>query len=157
MCLENVTGEKITASTPIVVYKVAYHRSATDMKYNKHQYRAPFREWVDYNVGTVMTSRLTYERGNVYAGFHSFPNYADARALADSFNNNNRLSYGSNKKRYCVLKGYIPAGSEYYLGEFREAASYASDKLLLVREMTMFDRIAELYKKFRKSPSKTVG
>ncbi len=135
MCLDNVTGEKQIASEHIVVYKVAYQNQYRYASSDNSTFRAPFRDYYTYDLGTVMTSRLTKDRDSVYAGFHSFVRYEDAEKLAQSLEANHP------RRKYYVMKSYIPKGSEYYLGEFDGAASYASDKLMIVRPLTWWETI----------------
>lgn len=125
MCLDNVNNEKQVASENIVVYKVALH--------NDSRFYAPFRDYFSYELGKVMTSRLTKVDERVYAGFHSFVRYEDADKLAEW------LEANHTHRNYCVMKSYIPQGSEYYLGTFDDAASYASNQLMIVRPLTWWD------------------
>ena len=134
MCLDNVIGDKLVASEHIVVYKVAYQH-LSNYSHDTASFRAPFRDYYTYDLGTVMTSNLTKDRESVYAGFHSFVRYEDADKLAQS------LEANHTRRKYYVMKAYIPKGSEYYLGTFDDAASYASNKLMIVRPLTWWETI----------------
>jgi hypothetical protein len=135
MCLDNVIGEKQIASEHIVVYKVAYQNQYRSTQLKDTTFRAPFRDYW-YTLGTVMNSNLTKDMwGRVYVGFHSFVNYEDADKLATSLRVNNT------RRKYYVMKSYIPKGSEYYVGTFDGAASYASNKLMIVRPLTWWETI----------------
>jgi hypothetical protein len=114
---------------------VAYTRHYQYAKNNPSIFYAPFRNDLTYNLGEVMTSRLTKDEDNVYAGFHSFKNYADAHHLAyvNGWNYKNR--------RFHVMKAYIPKGSKYYEGTFYGKASYASSKMMIVRPLGFWERL----------------
>lgn len=135
MCLDNVIGEKQIASEHIVVYKVVYQNQCRYASNDDLIFRAPFRDYYSYTLGAVMTSNLTKDMGRVYAGFHSFVHYEDADKLATG------LEVNRTRRKYYVMKSYIPQGSEYYRGTFDGAASYASNKLMIVRPLTWWETI----------------
>lgn len=130
MCLNNVIEEQVVASEDIVVYKVVYQRA-----YHDETFYAPYRDYFSYSLGEVMTSKLTKDWDSVHEGFHSFANYLDAKKLVDGFNTHKIA------RRYYVMNAYIPKGSEYYVGTFNAAVSYASNKLMIVRPLTTWEHI----------------
>ncbi len=139
MCLQN-PGELKIAEKDIIVYKIAMRYRYPHPGIMHKKFVAPFRQ-SQYTLGQVMYSELEYipddyEEGGpiVEAGLHSFGNYKDAKAQCDGWNS----PYSD---FHYVMHTYIPKGSRYYKGTYDGKVSYASDKIMIVRKMNLWDKI----------------
>jgi hypothetical protein len=96
---------------------------------------APFRGQYRYICGALNkllpnTLRVCSEFNDVDEGFHSFKGWERALSLAEE--RNQRLARSGWARQYFVFVCIIPKGAKYFLGEFGNAVSYASDALIVL-------------------------
>lgn len=86
--------------------------------------KTPF-QGTTIEIGNTYVSKLERNGNSVNRGLHSFKLYEDCVKNKE----NSFVSAGASIIVECV----IPKGSKYYVGEFNDAVSYASDKLVYVK------------------------
>lgn len=115
MCLELKENAKLQiAKKDITCYKVI--RESDD-----NNFLTPYC-FFEVKIGETYTSELVILRGYVYEGLHSFKYLKGAREELKEWN----------RKYYRIAKCIIPKGSSYYIGDFVNGISYASDKLTYI-------------------------
>ena len=123
MCLSNVS-ERMTTPQDIVAYKVMILKG-TELISSYRQF--------GYVLGERYHSKLDNSFiGYIDEGIHTFVRIEDAEREAKHWNRT------SNEYKEIVVECTIPAGSEYYVGEYYSdlgcVASMASDQIIIVKK-----------------------
>jgi hypothetical protein len=140
MCLNityNENGEypAKVAEQDIVCYKIL-------KKFNGEHYMAPYRG-TDYKLDELYKSDLDvdhdsrYRLADVGRGLHSCVTLDGAEELAKQLILGNGEYYlRSMRLEFVICEAVIPAGSEYYVGDFENTCdSYASNALKVIKEI----------------------
>ncbi len=111
-------------------------------KLNCGTLEAPYRNNFRYKLGTEYKSELDgkfygiFNMMEVERGLHTSCTYHDAMRVAEHIR---MVDFQPKSKRayeYKIYEAVIPAGSEYYEGDFQiEGKSYASSALRVVKEL----------------------
>jgi len=129
MCLRTQQKRVKTAKADIIVYKhVINNCFSNSIDYGDHK---PKRLYTSVNsdyitsyqktpveIGKTYKSKLDKpdDHGDIHMDLHSFADLADAKKEARNW-------------REVLVKCVIPKGARYYLGDFEEYSSYASNQL----------------------------
>ncbi len=161
MCLKLFSDKEediipLVAKDDIVVYKamdVYFKDNKTDERLLVEKVMTPFRyaklpfEQRIQACGQIRIRKNVYSDFEINGGvFHSYKNLTDA--IRDV------RTYGTSGNKTIIFKAIIPAGTEYYKGEFSDYACFGSRELILTKEVVheeLFDPKARdaVNKKFR--------
>lgn len=123
MCLSiNAGDEPIIAEEDIIVYKYLHQKIKADNSLGA--IRTPYKKSI-VKIGETYKSKLKKinDEGDyiITLGLHSFADLKNCRMDA--------ISWYQEKFKTLYVKCVIPKGSQYYVGQFIGATSFASDTI----------------------------
>ena len=140
MCLYSLQESPLIAENDITVYKVVQFITDENRSLQIGKpfcyYIGAFQDEYVYTMDSVIDSELSRENpfyqdgfaSVIHKGFHSLAIHDEAVYLMDHMK---AMKWFSPNAKPRILKCTIPKGSEYYVGDFDNKVSYASNKIIL--------------------------